>query len=64
MGGNLKTKENFNQIEQGQQSKCKINRKFRVATEIESIFFGCWSVTEQLKKLNMIFYQKYEIFNR
>jgi hypothetical protein len=27
-----------------------INRKLRVATEIGSTFFGCWSVTEQLKK--------------
>jgi hypothetical protein len=27
-----------------------INRKFRVATEIGSTFFGCWSVTGQLKK--------------
>jgi hypothetical protein len=26
-----------------------INRKFRVATEIGSTFFGCWSVTGQLK---------------
>jgi hypothetical protein len=30
--------------------KTKINRKFRVATEIGSTFFGCWSVTGQLKK--------------
>jgi hypothetical protein len=30
--------------------KAKINRKFRVATEIGSTFFGCWSVTWQLKK--------------
>jgi hypothetical protein len=29
---------------------CEINRKFRVATEIGSTFFGCWSVTGQLKK--------------
>jgi hypothetical protein len=28
----------------------KINRKFHVATEIGSTFFGCWSVTGQLKK--------------
>jgi hypothetical protein len=27
-----------------------INRKFRVATEIGSTFFGCCSVTGQLKK--------------
>jgi hypothetical protein len=28
----------------------KINRKFCVTTEIGSTFFGCWSVTGQLKK--------------
>jgi hypothetical protein len=28
----------------------KIIRKFHVATEIGSTFFGCWSVTGQLKK--------------
>jgi hypothetical protein len=27
-----------------------INWKFRVTTEIGSTFFGCWSVTRQLKK--------------
>jgi hypothetical protein len=27
-----------------------INRKFRVATEIGSTFFGGWSLTGQLKK--------------
>jgi hypothetical protein len=27
-----------------------INRKFRVSTEIGSTFFGCWSVTGQLKE--------------
>jgi hypothetical protein len=32
------------------QSVNQINRKFRVATEIGSTFFGCWSVTGQLKK--------------
>jgi hypothetical protein len=42
----------------------KINRKFHVATEIGSTFFGCWSVTGQLKKENMIFYHQYEISNR
>jgi hypothetical protein len=30
--------------------KLKINRKFRVATEIGSTFFGCLLVTGQLKK--------------
>jgi hypothetical protein len=29
--------------------KQKINRKFRVATEIGSTFFGCWLDTGQLK---------------
>jgi hypothetical protein len=29
--------------------------------EIGSTFFGCWSVTGQLKKENMIFYHQYEI---
>jgi hypothetical protein len=33
-----------------ERCKCKINRKFRVTTEIGSTFFGCWSVTMQLKK--------------
>jgi hypothetical protein len=32
------------------QSELQINRKFHVATEIGSTFFGCWSVTGQLKK--------------
>jgi hypothetical protein len=42
----------------------KINRKFHVATEIGSTFFGCWSVTGQLKKKNIIFNHQYEISNR
>jgi hypothetical protein len=44
--------------------RVKINRKFHVATEIRSTFFGCWAVTGQLKKKNMIFYHQFEIFNR
>jgi hypothetical protein len=32
------------------QNKLQINRKFHVATEIGSTFFGCWAVTGQLKK--------------
>jgi hypothetical protein len=31
-------------------AKAKINRKFRATTEIGSTFFGCLSVTGQMKK--------------
>jgi hypothetical protein len=34
----------------GKFTQVIINRKFHVATEIGSTFFGCWSVTGQLKK--------------
>jgi hypothetical protein len=34
----------------GSFRKIILFRKFHVATEIGSTFFGCWSVTGQLKK--------------
>jgi hypothetical protein len=40
----------FTQIYGWIHSKLQINRKFHVITEIGSTFFGCWSVTGQLKK--------------
>jgi hypothetical protein len=41
--------EAINQFSES-SAEVKKNRKFRVATEIGSTFFGCWSVTGQLKK--------------
>jgi hypothetical protein len=42
----------INQSEKLKSLHCEklINRKFRVTTKIGSTFFGCWSVTGQLKK--------------
>jgi hypothetical protein len=39
-------------------NKIILNRKFRVATEIGSTFFGCWSVDKERNyKLGLILYR-------
>jgi hypothetical protein len=55
---------NFPLDSRNTQYNIPINRKFRVATEIGSNFFGCWPITGLLKKCNMIFYHKHEISDR